>query len=140
MYKPNNFELIEFVRSYTATKQGINNIPPFECVENILRLCELVLQPLRDNLKQPVNITSGYRTKELNNAVKGVSNSRHLLGCAADITTSHMANAFALLAKNPYIDELIWEHKKNGSQWLHVSVAPIGISPRHKVIKNYKTE
>ncbi|MBR1503110.1 MAG: hypothetical protein IJ618_04405, partial [Prevotella sp.] len=61
-----HFRLLEFTESDTARKRGIANIPPPEAVENLKRLCEGTLEPLRENLGMPVIITSGYRTKELN--------------------------------------------------------------------------
>jgi len=43
------------------------------------------LQKVRDRLKKPIQITSGYRTPEHNKAVGGAPNSYHMYGLAADI-------------------------------------------------------
>lgn len=40
-------------------------------------LCTLVLQPVRDRSKEPIEITSGKRSQVLNKAVKGVPSSAH---------------------------------------------------------------
>ena len=44
-----------------------------------------LLQKLRDLLKQPIVITSGYRTPEHNKVVGGAKDSYHLRGMAADL-------------------------------------------------------
>ena len=43
------------------------------------------LQTLRDIIEEPIEIISGYRTKESNENVGGVVKSQHLYGKAADI-------------------------------------------------------
>lgn len=45
-----------------------------------------VCQRVRDILKVPVNINSGYRCEKHNRAVGGVLNSDHVKGSAADIS------------------------------------------------------
>ena len=80
-----HFELREFTESATARKHGITNIPPPEAVVNLRCLCEGCLEPLREALQLPVVITSGFRTKALNDMVGHSSKrSQHMLGQAAD--------------------------------------------------------
>ena len=80
-----HFKLSEFTVSRTAEKHGIVNIPPAEAVENLRRLCENTLEPLREKLGLPIIITSGYRTKALNEIlVHAARRSQHMAGCAAD--------------------------------------------------------
>jgi len=55
-----------------------------EQIENLRRLCQSVLQPLRVHLKRPVVITSGYRSPALNRAIGGSPTSHHMQGRAAD--------------------------------------------------------
>ena len=43
------------------------------------------LQVLRNELKQSITITSGYRSPKHNSAVGGVENSQHVLGKASDL-------------------------------------------------------
>jgi hypothetical protein len=80
-----DFYLDEFTASNVAEKKGIKNIPPDEAVENLTALCVHVLQPVRDSVKKPIRISSGYRCPELNKAVGGVPTSQHVKGEAADI-------------------------------------------------------
>ena len=66
-----HFELVEFLVSETAARQGIANEPTPEVIDNLRRLCESVLEPLRVKIGRPVVITSGYRSPALNRAVGG---------------------------------------------------------------------
>ena len=45
-----------------------------------------LLDCAREEAMTPFRITSGFRTKEHNDHVNGVSSSSHLKGCAADIS------------------------------------------------------
>lgn len=80
-----HFCLDEFTKSSTAIKNGIQNNPPQEAVENLKRLCQSTLEPLREELGLPVVITSGFRTKALNDLLAHSSErSQHMQGQAAD--------------------------------------------------------
>ena len=80
-----HFYLDEFTKSSTAIKHGIQNNPPQEAVENLRRLCANTLEPLREELGLPVVITSGFRTKALNDLLAHSSErSQHMQGQAAD--------------------------------------------------------
>lgn len=85
-----HFTLLEMTESLTAKKHGIANVPPPEAVENLRKLCIGTLEPLREKLKQPVVITSGYRCKELNEIIVHASRkSQHMSGQAADFHLGH---------------------------------------------------
>ena len=80
-----HFCLDEFTKSSTAMKHGIKNTPPQEAVDNLKALCLGCMEPLREALRLPVVITSGYRTKALNSMLAHSSErSQHMLGQAAD--------------------------------------------------------
>ena len=88
-----HFKLSEFVVSETASRHGIDNTPPEEAVENLRRLCQGTLEPLREALQLPVVITSGFRTKALNDRLAHSSErSQHMQGCAADFYVSSAAS------------------------------------------------
>ena len=114
-----NFTLEEFVNSETALKHGIENKPTEKDVYRIQILCEKLLQPLRERIGKPVIINSGFRCKELNQLVGGVSNSQHLKGQAADIHIPGMGlkEAFSILQRKFIYDQAILELNK----WIHVS-------------------
>lgn len=115
-----NFTISELIKSDTAEKNGINNTPDINSLDNLLDLIFYVLQPLRDKLKKPIVITSGFRSVKVNALVGGVSNSQHLYGQAADITVSGMSAAQLFdFVKNSGIeyDQCINEY----NSWIHVS-------------------
>ena len=86
----NNFKLEEFERSNTAGQLGIDNTAPRAAIDNLSRLCTLLLQPLRDYYKTKIFINSGYRSPDLNTRIGGTPNSQHLRGQAADIRFTGM--------------------------------------------------
>lgn len=63
-----------------------------------------VLEDLRRLIGRPVDITSGYRCPSHNKDVKGGEFSRHLLGCAADVS---WAGAGIDLKDAKFRDELV---------------------------------
>lgn len=120
-----NFTLEEFIRSSTAERMGIDNVPKDEeVIENLRDLCLEILQPLRDYAGAPVHINSGYRCKELNVAVGGVKNSQHCRGEACDIRIASPKQGrewAAWIEDNCRFDQMLLERNKNGAVWLHVS-------------------
>ena len=55
------------------------------------------LEEAREIAGVPFKITSGYRTKEHNEAVGRVANSSHLIGVAADIAVSSGSERYIIL-------------------------------------------
>lgn len=80
-----NFSLQELTVSQTAARLGLNNQPNSHQQANLQRLCDEVLQPLRDYLKRSIIVTSGFRSVSVNRAVGGSQTSAHSHGLAADI-------------------------------------------------------
>ena len=120
-----NFALEEFTRSTTANREGISNQPGPAEVANISALVLNVLQPLRDAVGFPINITSGYRSPQLNAAIGGATNSQHLKGQAADLVSQDNAKLFNYIMTNLPFDQLIWEAGNDDQpEWVHVSYKP----------------
>ncbi len=72
----NNFNLNEFNKhNFPLTETILRNIQ--ELAKN--------LQVLRDEVKKPIKITSGYRDPSFNKKIGGASQSRHITGEAADL-------------------------------------------------------
>jgi len=73
-------------------------------------------------LERPVSITSGYRCFEYNQKVRGVANSYHCIGLAADIKAKDI-NLIELLGYAEEIDfaGIGFYEKKN---FLHLDVRP----------------
>lgn len=79
-----NFTLGELTFSSVANKHGLSNIPNIEQIKNLQRLCDTILQPIRDKFGKVI-ITSAFRNSVLNGLVGGSPTSDHLHGLAADI-------------------------------------------------------
>lgn len=123
-----NFSLREFTRSATADREGISNDPTEEHIENLKKLCDNVLQPLRDAIGMPIRLTSGYRSKALNEKVGGSTTSDHSHGRAADLElwvdgeekNAKLYNAIKSL--DLPTKQVIWEYgDENEPNWVHVS-------------------
>lgn len=80
-----NFSLQELTVSQNAYRLGLKNNPNDAEKANLKRLCDEVLQPLRDYLNRAVIISSGYRSHQVNIAARGSSTSAHRFGLAADL-------------------------------------------------------
>ena len=136
-----HFSIEEMYASDTAKRLGINNKPSLQQTINLVYLCAYVLEPLRVAMGMPIKISSGFRCQELNKKVGGVYNSQHLKGQAADIDIQgDMAfgkKIFEYIRDHLPFDQLIWEHNKGGTYWVHVSfVFPDFGKNRKNVINN----
>lgn len=83
--KSKYFTLKEMIKSETADKLGIDNTPNEVAFFN-LRETMSFLDIIRQLWGGPIYVNSGYRCKELNDAIKGSETSQHMKGQAADIT------------------------------------------------------
>ncbi len=119
-----HFTLKEMVQSATAVKYGIENMPTGADVERLRALCTMVLEPLRRKFGA-IRITSGYRCQAVNKAVKGVKDSQHTKGEAADIHCSSVEQALKMayyVRDRLAFDQLLIERVMlNGCCWIHVS-------------------
>lgn len=120
-----NFTLEEMTASDTAKKRGIINAPNTQQLCNLCALTHNILQPLRDAMRHPIEISSGFRCKQLNMAVGGVSNSQHMAGEAVDIDIHndqlYGRSIVEWIRRKCTFDQLIWEHNAAGVYWVHVS-------------------
>jgi len=121
-----HFDLSEFTRSESAKREGLDNTPTPEHLENIKILCEKVLEPIRLRFGS-INISSGYRGKLLNHFIGGAVNSDHCVGRAADIDMDDVGTGvtnteiFNYIKDNLDYDQLIWEFgTKEKPDWVHV--------------------
>lgn len=124
-----HFSLAELTGSQVATRQGIDNTPVPAIIANLTRLA-MLLEQVRALVGAPITISSGYRSPALNKAVGGASNSAHVLGLAADISTNKLApKALAMLIRQSGIlfDQLIYE-----GTWVHIGLS--AGAPRRQVL------
>ena len=118
------FKAAEMLRSETADKNKIQNIPSAEIGQNIEELLE-VLDDLREFYAKPIRITSGFRCTELNKLVGGSPTSTHVIGYAADLQPmgdtfeNFKASVLEWLDKSGVkFDQCIIERNKS-TQWVH---------------------
>lgn len=129
-----SFRLSEFLRSETAVRRGLDNTPPAAVLANLTNILAPGMQRVRDLLETPVQITSGYRSPEVNRAVGGSGTSQHVLGLAADFVSPTFGSPRSIarfLADNQAVlryDQLIFE-----GTWVHISFTPAG-APRGQVL------
>jgi hypothetical protein len=123
-----HLSLSEVTRSETAKRKGISNTPSSEHLENFKVLAENVFEKARTHFGVPIHISSGYRSKELNDAIGGSQTSQHSKGEAIDIdmdgSSSGVSNLdiFKFIKDNLIFDQLIAEFPKKGNpDWVHVS-------------------
>lgn len=117
------FTIEELCRSTKAKKLGIDNTPSEKAVENMTRLINVVLDPLREAYGKPITTNSGYRIPALNKVTKGASKtSQHMTGEAVDITVGTKEGnkwLFEYIRDNLPFDQLIDEYDYS---WVHVSL------------------
>lgn len=95
-------------------------MPDINSLDNMLELIFHCLQPVRDLIKKPMIITSGYRNPIVNRMVGGVNSSQHTKGQAADFIIKDMtpAQIIEIIKKSGIkFDQLINEYNR----WVHIS-------------------
>lgn len=125
-----NFTFKELIKTDT----GLDNTPnDMNVLINICRLASF-LQTIRNELHLPIIVNSGYRSKEVNESVDGVSSSYHCKGLAADIKCADMDKLLAVLHSHLMeIDQLGIYYNKNTQLWFHVGLAEDGKVPRTQI-------
>jgi zinc D-Ala-D-Ala carboxypeptidase len=119
-----HFSLQEFLYSETASRQGLNNTPTPEVLANLKQLADIMEQVRSICGDNPVTITSGYRSPEVNAACGGSSTSAHMSGLAADFIIPGFGDPLDVCkAIEPYmetllIDQVIHEY----GDWIHLGL------------------
>jgi len=116
----------EALRSNTAQRLGINNMPDNETLVTMQVTAQHIFEPLRNHFNEPIYISSFYRSPELNKAIGGSTNSQHCKGEAIDIddvySKASNADFFNYIKDKLEFDQLIWEFGDDENPaWVHVS-------------------
>lgn len=116
-----NFTLEELTRSDAAARNGWDNTPNEAEIENLKRLAMLLQQVKTAVGGKAVMINSGFRSKQVNDAVGSKDTSQHRIGCAADLRVPGMTPrqvVEACIAASVPFDQIILEF----DSWTHISV------------------
>lgn len=115
-----NFTLEELTVSEIGARRGFDNTPNATETANLVRVA-LLLEQVRALLKKPITVNSGFRSKQVNDAVGSKDTSQHRIGCAADIKVSGMTPKQVveeIIASDIPYDQVIREF----DSWVHISV------------------
>lgn len=118
-----HLDIAEVIRSESAKREGIINMPTPEHYENLKVIAEKVFEPIREHFGVPILISSGYRSEALNVYIGGSRSSDHSKGRALDLdmdgSSSGVTNKmiFDFIKDNLEYDQLINEFD---FAWVHV--------------------
>jgi hypothetical protein len=148
--------------SETATRDPqllhLQQNPPKHVVDSLSNVATHMLDCIFEEIGK-FNVTSGYRSPQLNTLIKGSKSSQHILGEACDLQFAsldprvhndcvHRALtknvdlkhgslnflAFLFIAGHYKFDQLIHEYGTNGAPaWVHVSLSMIH-APRNQIL------
>lgn len=122
--------LNDLIVSPKSRALNIPNEPTEEHLLNLNFIINEIYEPLCKHFNTKVFISSGYRSKELNDAIKGSSKtSDHMTGSALDLDIvsnerSGFSNkdVFQYILNNLKFNQLIWEKGTDfNPDWVHVS-------------------
>lgn len=129
-----HFTLEELTASETAERNGWDNSPNEQELANLGRLAAFLEQVKEVLAGKPIVISSGLRTKKVNDAVGSKDTSQHRIGCAADFKVPGMTPdevVKAIVASGIGYDQVIREFDR----WTHISIPnSINFSPRGQAL------
>ena len=135
MQLTDHFTLAQLTFSETAERDGIDNSAPPDVVDNLRRLAQ-GLEAVQALLGAPLDISSGYRSPELNRVVGGSPTSQHSQGLAADFACAAFGTpleiAAAIQASDIEFDQCILEY----GRWVHLSFSA---TPRGRMLSIYNS-
>ena len=117
-----HFSLEELTQSDTAVRLDIDNTPTVEVIDNLTFLAEK-LEDVRDLLRTPMLISSGFRSLILNRHLGSKDTSSHVKGLAVDFISPSFGNPEAIVKtiveSDIQYDQVILEFNR----WVHLSFA-----------------
>ena len=131
----------EAIRSKTAKKHEIDNIPNQSQIVNMKSIAKNVFEPLRTWANEPIRINSFFRSPELCIKIKSKPTSQHTKGQAFDIDAMGQktnGELFEYIKNNLNFDQLIWEHgDSENPDWIHISYVD-KLNNRNRILKAVK--
>jgi zinc D-Ala-D-Ala carboxypeptidase len=130
MHLTEHFTPAELTRSDYAIRHGINNQPTDADVLENLHTLAAGLERVRSVLRQPVHVSSGYRSPKVNSGVGGAKDSAHMRGLAADLVLPGVSArdvCVKIIEAAAFVgfDKCIYEH-----DWTHISFPEPEEQPR----------
>ena len=128
-----HFSLEELTHSDTAVRLDIDNTPTAEVIDNLIFLAEK-LEDVRNLLRCPMLISSGYRSRDLNDHLGSKRTSQHTTGNAVDFIAPMWGNPRSVVeeivkhTKKINYDQIILEFDR----WCHLSF--VRDNPRNKAL------
>jgi hypothetical protein len=116
-----HFTLEELTASETAERNGWDNSPNDAELANLTRLADFLEQVKVVLDGKPIMISSGLRTKKVNDAVGSKDSSQHRTGCACDFRVPGMTPdevVQKIMASGIAFDQVIREFDR----WTHISI------------------
>jgi hypothetical protein len=116
-----HFTLEELTASETAERNGWDNSPNDQELANLTRLADFLEQVKVVLDGKPIMISSGLRTKKVNDAVGSKDSSQHRTGCACDFRVPGMTPdevVRKIIASGISFDQVIREFDR----WTHISI------------------
>ena len=136
-----HFSIEELTFSETAARKGIDNTPPQEVLDNLL-ITAWSMENVRELLdSNPIHISSGYRSLELNTLLGSKPTSAHIRGLAVDFTCEKFGSPHdivdTIFRSDILYDQIILEYFKPdnpNSGWVHLAFPENGKSARKKAL------
>ena len=126
-----HFSLKELIKSDTAKRLGIDNLPEAQEIAGLAVLCHRILEPVRVQFGKPFSPSSGFRSVAVCEAIGSKATSQHTKGQAADFEVIGLDNLELArwIAETLEFDQLIVEGYEAGdtnSGWIHCSYNHLG--------------
>ena len=116
-----HFTLDELTSSETAERNGWDNTPNETELANLKRLAEFLEEVKTALGGKPIMVSSGYRGKQVNDAVGSKDTSQHRVGCAVDFRVPQLTPdevVKTIIASGLPYDQVIREFDR----WTHLSI------------------
>jgi len=110
------------IEELTVTDTDLYNTPGQAELEKLLFLATYILQPIRNKFGA-IKITSGFRSKQVNEKIGGSATSQHPAGEAADFipVNATYKEVFEWAKDNLKYGQIILE-QKGETRWIHISI------------------
>ena len=129
-----HFSLEELTASEAADRNGWDNTPNEQELENLKRLADFLEQVKAVVGGKPIMVNSAFRSKLVNDSVGSKDTSQHRIGCAADIRVPGMTPdevVKAIINSKIGYDQVIREFDR----WTHVSIPnTVDAAPRNQAL------